>query len=125
MEPRTPYDIYSCLHCGSVAAHGDKFCRGCGVHYSNQDIQVMKSNIRSPVGALPWNTRDRFRCIHCDRFVAITDNYCRGCGDEIEDHEKQLMRIRLTELAKNNTPSLIGLGAFVLFVIWASIQLVN
>lgn len=125
MEPRTIYDIYRCPHCGSIAAHGDAFCRGCGAQYSNKDIQAMKSNIRTPIGVLPWNTRDRFQCVHCERFIAISDNYCRGCGDEIEDHEKQLMRVRLSELAKRNSPSLIVLGLFVFFVIWASIQMVN
>ena len=85
----------------------------------------MEKNIRSPVGALPWNTRDRYRCVHCAEFVAISDKYCRGCGDEIEDHERQLMSLRLSELAKKNTPALIGLGVFVLLVIWLCIQMVR
>ncbi len=85
----------------------------------------MEGNVHSAVGALPWNTRDRYRCVHCSEFVAIVDNYCRGCGDEIEDHERQLMRINLTELAKQNTPSLIGLGFLVVLVILFSIHIVS
>lgn len=85
----------------------------------------MEANIRSPIGAIPWNFRDRYRCVHCEKFVAISDNYCRGCGDEIEDHEKQLMHLRLSELAKKNSPALIGLGIFVLLVILVSIEMVR
>ena len=125
MEVRTLHDIYRCPYCSAIAAHGDYHCRGCGVKFSANDIDVMKDNIHSPVGALPWNTRDRYRCVHCDRFIAIIDNHCRGCGDEIEDHEKQLMRLKISELAKENTPALIGLGAFVLLVIAVSIGIVR
>jgi len=125
VEARTLHDIYRCPHCSSIAAHGDNHCRGCGVKFSTNDIEVMKDNVRSPIGALPWNTRDRYRCVHCDKFVAIIDKYCRGCGDEIEDHERQLMRLKLSELAKQNTPSLIGLGVFVLLVIAFSIAMVS
>jgi len=125
MEARTLHDIYRCPHCASIAARGDYHCRGCGVKFSRQDIEIMDNNIHSPIGAIPWNTRDRYRCVHCEKFIAITDAYCRGCGDEIENHERQLMRIRLSELAKQNTPALIGLGLFVLFVIYASIQIVK
>jgi len=125
MEPRTLNDIYSCPHCSSIAARGNYYCRGCGVKFNKNDIEIMENNIRSPIGALPWNTRDRFRCVHCSSFVAISDKYCRGCGDEIEDHEKQLMRLRLSELAKQNTPALIGLGVFVLLVVWVSIIMVK
>lgn len=117
MEVRTLHDIYRCPHCSSIAAHGDYHCRGCGVKFSTNDIDVMKENIHSPIGGLPWNTRDRYRCVHCDKFVAIIDNYCRGCGDEIENHERQLMRLKLSELAKQNIPALIGLGIFVLIVV--------
>jgi hypothetical protein len=63
--------------------------------------------------------------VHCSEFIAITDSYCRSCGDEIEDHEKQLMRARLSELAKQNSPALIGLGLFVLLVIGISIALMK
>jgi uncharacterized membrane protein YvbJ len=125
MEPRTLNDIYRCPHCGSIAARGDNHCRGCGVKFNVNDIEIMEGNIRSPIGALPWNTRDRYRCVHCDKFVAISDKYCRGCGDEIEDHEKQLMQIRLSELAKKNIPALIGLGVFVLLVIAICIVMVK
>ena len=124
MEARTLHDIYRCPHCESIAAHGNKYCRGCGVNFTNEDVEIMKGNIYSPIGALPWNTRDRFKCIHCNMFIAISDAYCRGCGDEIEDHEKQLMRLRISELAKQNTPALIGLGIFVLLVILISAQIV-
>ena len=117
MEIRTLNDIYRCPHCSSIAARGDSYCRGCGTKFSLSDIDAMESNLHSPIGALPWNTRDRFRCVHCSKFVAMSDSYCRGCGDEIEDHERQLMHLRLRELAKQNTPSLIGLGVFVLLVI--------
>lgn len=122
---RTLNDIYRCPHCHSVAAHGDSYCRGCGVRFSEADTETMKGNIYSPIGALPWNTRDRYRCVHCDKFVALSDNYCRGCGDEIEDHERQLMRIRLSELARKNTPSLIGLAVFVLLIVLFSIVMVR
>jgi len=125
MEARTLHDIYLCPHCSSIAAHGDIHCRGCGIKFSTNDIEVMKDNVRSPIGALPWNTRDRYRCVHCDKFVAIIDKYCRGCGDEIEDHERQLMRLKLSELAKQNTAALIGLGLFVLLVIAFSIAMVR
>ena len=117
MEARSLHDIYSCPHCRSIAAYGDYHCRGCGVRFSENDVEVMKSNVSSFVAALPWNTRDCYRCVHCDKFVSIRDNYCRGCGDEIEDHEKQLMRLRLSELAKQNTPALIGLGIFLILVV--------
>ena len=125
MEYRTLYDIYRCPHCSSIAARGDVYCRGCGVKFSKNDVQVMEDNIHTTIGAILWNTRDRYQCVHCTRFVAISDNYCRGCGDEIEDHEKQLMRLRLSELAKQNIPALIGLGAFVLIVIWLSVLMVK
>jgi predicted amidophosphoribosyltransferase len=125
MEIRTLNDIYRCPYCGSIAARGDSHCRGCGVRFKKADIETMENNIKSPVGAIPWNTRDRFRCVHCDMFVAISDNYCRGCGDEIEDHERQLMHLRLSELAKQNSPALIGLAIFVLLVIYVLIQVVR
>jgi uncharacterized membrane protein YvbJ len=117
METRTLHDIYRCPHCASITARGDYHCRGCGVKFNTNDIETMEDNIHSPIGALPWNTRDIYRCVHCEKFIAISDKYCRGCGDEIENHEKQLMRIRLSELAKQNTPALIGLGVFVLLII--------
>ena len=85
----------------------------------------MEYNIHSPIGAIPWNTRDRYRCIHCDEHISISDSYCRGCGDEIEDHERQLMNLRLSELAKQNMPALIGLVIFVIFIILASFQIVK
>ena len=125
MELRTLQDIYRCPHCDSIAARGDQHCRGCGVRFSENEIEIMEDNIHSPIGGLPWNTRDRYRCVHCDKFIAISDKYCRGCGDEIEDHERQLMRLKLSELAKQNTPALIGLGIFVLLVIVVSIGMVR
>ena len=125
MELRTLHDIYRCPHCSFIAAHGNSYCRGCGVKFTKNDIAIMEDNIRSPIGAIPWNIRDRYRCVHCTEFVSISDNYCRGCGDEIENHEKQLMCLRLSELAKQNTPALIGLGIFVLLVIFTSIQMVS
>jgi len=125
MEPGTLSDIYRCPRCSSVAAHGDNYCRGCGVNFSKNDFEIMEDNIHSPIGALPWNTRDRYRCVHCGKYVAISDEYCRGCGDEIEDHEKQLMRLRLSELARQNTPALIGLAVFVLVVIAVCINIVR
>ena len=125
MEPRTLHDIYRCPHCGSIAARGDYHCRGCGVKFNKSDVEIMEDNIHSPIGALPWNTRDRYRCVHCEKILAISDRYCRGCGDEIEDHERQLMHLRLSELAKQNTPALIGLGVFVLLAIMVSIAMVR
>jgi predicted amidophosphoribosyltransferase len=125
MKQRTLQDVYRCPHCGAIAARGNCYCRGCGVQFSREDVAVMEDNLHSPIGALPWNTRDRFRCVHCQEFVAIYDSYCRGCGDEIEDHERQLMRLKLSELAKQNTPALIGLGVVVLLIVWAAILLVR
>ena len=125
MEPRSLHDIYLCPHCKSIAARGDSYCRGCGVRFGESDLTLMENNIQSPIGALPWNTRDRYRCVHCDKHIAISDGYCRGCGDEIEDHERQLMKLKLSELAKDNSPALIGLSVFVLLVIWVSIQIVK
>ena len=93
--------------------------------FNKNDVEIMEDNIHSPIGALPWNTRDRYRCVHCEKILAISDRYCRGCGDEIEDHERQLMHLRLSELAKQNTPALIGLGVFVLLVITVSIVMVR
>lgn len=95
------------------------------MEFSKGDIDTMEGSTHSPIGALPWNTRDRYRCVHCERFVAITDAYCRGCGDEIEDHERQLMRLRISELASQNIPALIGLGLFVLLVIMISGAMVS
>ncbi|MFK8068410.1 MAG: zinc ribbon domain-containing protein [Gammaproteobacteria bacterium] len=125
MEFRTLQDIYRCPHCDSITARGDYHCRGCGVRFGKNDIDIMEDNIHSPIGATPWNTRDRYTCVHCDKFVAITDKYCRGCGDEIEDHERQLMRLKLSELAKKNSSSLIGLGIVVLLLIVVSIEMVS
>lgn len=125
MGSRTIHDIYHCPHCDSIAARGDYHCRGCGVRFSKNDINIMEDNICSSIGALPWNTRDRYRCVHCDKFIAISDMYCRGCGDEIEDHERQLMHLNLSELARQNMPALIGLGIFVLFIIVVSIVMVR
>ena len=68
---------------------------------------------------------DIYRCPHCGSIAARGDHHCRGCGDEIEDHERQLMRIRISELAKQNTPALIGLGVFVIIVIVVSIEFIR
>jgi predicted amidophosphoribosyltransferase len=125
MEPRTLSDIYRCPYCDSIAARGNLYCKGCGVRFSKRDVEIMQNNTISPIGAFPWNTRDRFRCVHCSEFIAITDSYCRGCGDEIEDHEKQLMRAGLSELARQNSPALIGLGLSVLLVIGILIALMK
>lgn len=125
MELRTLHDIYRCPHCGFIAARGDYHCRSCGMRFSEKDIDVMENNIRTSIGATPWNVRDRYRCVHCSRFVSIQDRYCRGCGDEIEDHERKLMRLRLSELAEQNKYSLIGLGVFILLVIWVLIKIVR
>ena len=124
MELRTLYDIYRCPYCKAIAARGNYYCRGCGVRFTQDDVKKMERDIRSPVGALPWNTRDRFRCLQCKEFVSIQDKYCRSCGDEFDAKEKNLMRLKLAELAKRNTPALIGLTIFVIFVIWISIQVV-
>lgn len=93
--------------------------------FQDEDIAKMEKNLCSPVGALPWNTRDRYKCIHCGQYVSIDDNYCRKCGDEFDENELHIMKLRLAELAKANTPALIGLGAFVIFVILFSIFLVK
>ena len=125
MPVRTLNDIFRCPYCKSIAARSDIHCRGCGVKFSGKYMEIMQNSIRSPIGAIPWNTRDRYRCVHCDRFVAISDHYCRGCGDNMEDYERQLMQLRLSELAKQNTSALIGLGVFILLVIFISIPLVK
>lgn len=124
MEARSLQDVYLCPHCNSIAARGDIHCRGCGVMFQDEDISKMESNLQSPVGAIPWNTRDRYKCIHCGQYVSINDSYCRKCGDQFDDDEIHIMKLRLAELAKANTPALIGLGAFVILVILISILLV-
>ena len=93
--------------------------------FQNEDISKMESNLRSPVGALPWNTRDRYKCIHCGQHVSINDNHCRKCGDEFDDNEIHMIKLRMAELGKANTPALIGLGFFVVSVILFSIMLVK
>jgi hypothetical protein len=93
--------------------------------FSKEDVKNMEQDVRPVMLGVPWNTRDRFRCVHCAEFVAISDSYCRGCGDEIEDHERQLMRIKLSELAKQNTPALVGLGVVVLLIVWIAIMAVR
>jgi hypothetical protein len=114
---KTLHDIYRCADCSFIAAHGNKYCRGCGLHFSAADIAKMKTNNKTSIGASPWNLRDRFRCVHCSEHIAMTDSYCRGCGDQIDNQEKQLMRLGLDELAAQNMPSLIGLAAFVLCIL--------
>ena len=125
MEAMSLHDIYRCPYCGSIAARADSYCRGCGVFFKESDIEIMEKNIRTPYGALPWNTRDRFRCLKCQEFVSITDSFCRGCGDEFDASEVQMMKIKLRELAARNTPSLIGLFLFVLMVIWVSVKVID
>ncbi|WP_083915299.1 double zinc ribbon domain-containing protein [Gilvimarinus chinensis] len=120
---RTLNDIYQCAQCKAVVAHGNRHCRGCGVRFTAADIDQMKNNIQSVVGALPWNLRDVYRCVHCHEHIAIVDAYCRGCGDEICDNERQLMKLRMDEIAKQNTPALIGLHTFVLLVILALVAM--
>ena len=80
----------------------------------------MKATIKTPLKVLPWNLRDIYRCVHCDEHIALEDAYCRGCGDQICDQEKQLMKLRLDEIARDNTPALIGLALFVILVILLS-----
>lgn len=125
LDSRTLSDIFRCPHCAYIAARGNSFCRGCGVRFTRKDLETMEKNICSPVGALPWNTRDRYRCIHCAEFVSIIDHYCRGCGDRIDDSERQLMAVRLAELAKRNSPALVGAAVFVAVVIWVCIEIVR
>lgn len=84
--------------------------------FSPADISHMKANIDTSFRSLPCNFRDAYRCVHCSEHIAITDKFCRGCGDEIDDKEKQLMKLKMAELAKQNTPALIGLAIFVLAV---------
>jgi len=93
------HDIYRCVSCKSVAAHGNVFCRSCGIKFSPEDITEMKANVRSTFGACPWNFRDTYRCTHCSEHICISDNYCRRCGDKIDDKKKQLMKLNMAELA--------------------------
>ena len=116
----TLHDIYRCPGCVAIAAHGNSFCRGCGNKFSADDIELMKATIKTPLKVLPWNLRDIYRCVHCDEHIALEDAYCRGCGDQICDQEKQLMKLRLDEIARDNTPALIGLALFVILVILLS-----
>lgn len=125
MEIKTLNDIYRCVSCGFIAARGNSYCRDCGTNFSQDNIAQMESNIKAPIGALPWNTRDRYRCVHCDAFIALADKYCRECGDEICDKEKQLMKLNMAELAKQNTVPLIWLAIFVLVVIVMLIAIVR
>lgn len=114
---RTLHDIYRCIRCGFIAAFGNAYCRECGVKFSVEDIAEMQSNTRPVLGAAPWNLRDVYRCVHCSQHIALADKYCRRCGDKIDDNEKQLMKLRMTEIAKDNTPALVGLMLFVLLVV--------
>lgn len=114
---RTLHDIYRCPHCQSIAAEGNKFCRGCGVEFSGDDVSIMRANAVNPVGGLPWNVRDIYRCLHCAAHIALSDAFCRGCGDEICDVERQTMKLRMDEIARQNLPSLIGCMVFVVLVI--------
>lgn len=115
---KTLHDIYRCPDCDAIAAHGNNFCRECGVKFDATRIAKMQANIQSVVGAVPWNLRDAYKCVHCLEHICIEDCYCRGCGDHIDDQERQLMRLRLDELAKDNMGSLIGLMIFVIVVIF-------
>lgn len=121
---KTLADIYRCPMCSGIVANGNSYCRGCGHHFSPEEIKGMRENPHSAVGALPWNTRDVYKCVHCLELICIHDDFCRGCGDEICDHEKQLMRANLKELAQNNLPSLILCMGFVLAVV-GGLMLVN
>ena len=123
MEFPTLLDIYRCPHCGSIAARGDLYCRACGVHFTESDIEHMEHNLRSPIGALPWNLQDRFYCLKCNTHVSISDNYCRHCGDEFDEKEIKLMKLNLRELAAKNIPATIGLAIFVLVTIWVLIKI--
>ncbi|MEC8428714.1 MAG: zinc ribbon domain-containing protein [Pseudomonadota bacterium] len=114
---KTLHDIYRCPNCGHTAAHGNSFCRGCGIRFSSEDISRMKDDVRSVVGAPPWNLRDVYRCVHCSEHIAIEDKYCRGCGDYIDDQERQLMKMTLDEIARENWPSVIGCMIFVITVV--------
>ena len=121
MEIRTLHDIYRCPHCAALAAHGNSFCRGCGIRFADKDVETMKKDVRSAVWASPWNTRDRFHCVKCSEFVAISDRYCRRCGTEFDKEKVKKMKAKIRELASRNMPSVIGLVIFVLVVILASI----
>ncbi len=78
----------------------------------------MKANTHAVPLGWPWNMRDVYRCVHCAEHIALVDRFCRGCGDEICDQEKQLMKMRMDEIAKQNTPAFIGCMLFVLLVIY-------
>lgn len=76
----------------------------------------MRDNMISPVGAMPWNTRDVYRCLHCAAHIALADAFCRGCGDEICDIERQTMKLKMAEIARENMLPMIGCMAFVILV---------
>jgi len=110
-------DCYRCLECGAIAAHGNRFCRGCGVSFTVDMIKVMKDLKRVPIIASPINLRDSYRCIHCLEFIGINDCYCRQCGDHIDDSEKQLMKSNLKDLTRQNILGVLGMLGFVISVI--------
>ena len=121
MEIRTLHDVYRCPHCASIAAHGNSYCRGCGVRFSDGDIKEMKNNKKATIGALPWNIRDRFRCVRCSEFISIKDKYCRACGVFFDAEKTNLMKKALNDLGAQNTPAKIGFAVFVIVVIVLSI----
>ena len=114
---KTPHDLYRCPACNSYAGHRDKHCRGCGITFTAAHIKTMKKSTAYIYGLLPYNLRDVYRCVHCDAHIGLEDQYCRQCGDQICDKEKQLMKLNMSEIAKDNLPSMIIFGLFMAFVI--------
>lgn len=118
---KTLHDIYRCPNCGFIAAHANRFCRDCGIRFTGEDIVRMRDDIRSVIGAPPWNLRDVYRCVQCSEHIAASDRYCRHCGDRISD-QQQLRKMHLDEIARKNWPIAIGSMLFMTFIL-ASLSL--
>lgn len=44
-------DIFKCPYCGTYVAHGDNFCKGCGVKFTKEDVAKMKNTDKKGM----WN----------------------------------------------------------------------
>ena len=125
IEPHSIKDCYRCTECGTAVAHGDIYCRGCGIKFSSIHMGKMKKMFHIHPNILPWNIRDRYRCIKCERFVSIHDQYCRYCRKVFDKYTIDVMKNNMQNLVNMNFPSLVFLIVFVLailFVLIASVR---
>ncbi len=35
-------DVYRCPNCHTYVAHGDRFCKGCGKEFTDEDVSKMR-----------------------------------------------------------------------------------